>query len=776
MKNIVFFSSALRRSWLSFSTPGLRIYAKIRGNMKIMNLQFGRFGRRLSAWALVAFAAFAAQAFDGAAAVAGARARFEAWKGADETLVFPLVNDLHPDHVRAAGDPRDPRTHLETAFGAARAFGADFLAVLGDLGLRTGAWGYGRHLGEAHEVLDGYLAQFAGSPVPTVFAMGNDDYIYTNPRKDRLAIGPKDVAAKLNASLADATFLDADLRDSGYWDFPAKKCRVLFLNSSAGRTGLVPYGLTTNLFAFATRALETVPAGYAVIVLSHKSFCDEFKWILSTPPPRSYTGDDEMMRLLGAFRHGASGEEMGVKFDFAPAKARGATLVGCISGDAHVDFEYYWLDVNWIASQSLAPHIALLAGDGSPKWGHRAEHQFFDFAEDTLIDVVAVKPAKGQMRLFRIGHGGAGRDRLFVFGENRDPGFLPGEDAPPAVEPYRTAIPDWARAKIAETKARFTRWKGADEVFAFPIFTDNHSGVAELPRVPSWRDTKMHSLIVQEAARAFGCDFLADFGDIGMDRNNHFAFEGFGTRFGMRRNAAQLRLYADWTMPVLFVTGNHDVFVRLEDRPYAPLCAYGRYFNAAAEKRGMRLVTGPNRDYGHWDVAAKKVRVIYANTSEGNSYGITGSQVAFLAESFRTTPAGWTAILLSHLPINACVGLTPERYAKAKWRAGQRELKEVVDDFAAKSPNGCRFAGAFAGDYHQQIFRKDGKTAWYVSQSLGPGTEATRDDPTKPSCFWRIDPGTETLVDVVGIKPATGEVRVFRIGAGGERAEKEWRF
>ena len=731
-------------------------------------------GLSVCAWALVAGNALA---FDGAAAVAEAKARFEAWKGDDVTLVFPLVNDLHPDAVEPKGDPRDPRTHLDTVFAASKAFGADFLAVLGDLGLSTGAWGYGRPRPEQQTVLDGYVAQFGTCPSPVLFAMGNDDYVYSNPRKDKLAIGPKDVAGRLNAALTGATFFDTETRESGYVDFPAKKCRVLFLNSSAARTGLVPYGVTTNLFAFAAKALETTPAGTTVVVLSHKSFCDEFRWILQSSP-RSFPGDYEMMRMLGAFRHGEAGEEMGVKFDFAAAKARGAALAGCISGDAHVDFDYFWLDVNWLASQSLAPHIAQRAGDSSPKWGHRAEHQFFDFAEETLIDVVAVKPAKGQMRVFRIGHGGVGRDRLFAFGENRDPGFLPGEDAPPAVEPYRAEIPGWAKDRIAETKARFEAWKGKDDVLSFPIFTDNHSGRVELPRVPDWRDTKMHALIAQEAARAFGCDFLADFGDIGMDRNNHFAFEGFGTRFGMRRNLAQLRIYSDFSLPVLFVTGNHDVFVRLEGRPYAPMCAYGRYFNAAAEKRGMRLVTGPNRDYGHWDVAAKKVRVIYANTSEGNSYGISASQIAFLERSFATTPAGWTVVFCSHLPLDSRVGLPPERYAKAKvyGRYGQRELQAVVDRFAENPPNGCRFAGSFSGDYHSQCFLKLGKAAWYVSQSLAPTSSQTKDDPSAPLRVWRIDPIEETLIDVVGVKPATGEVHVFRIGAGGARAEMEWNF
>lgn len=697
-------------------------------------------------------------AFDAVTLISETKARFEAWKGNDDVVVFPVVCDMHPEYADANGYPRDPRSHLPIVMSAAESFGADFIAVLGDLGLQTGQWGYGRVSEDAHAVLESFLTAFEKSPVPVLFTMGNDDYFYSNPRKDVLDIGVKDVAAKLNSGLKDAVYLDVDSKDIGYLDLSRQKCRVLFLNSSETRTGLVRYGMSTNQLDFARSAMKSMPEDYKLIVLSHKSFCDEFKWILSNPPPKSYEGDDEMMKAVSDFQ-----------------SERGAVAF-CMSGDSHVDFDYCWNDVNWVSSQSLAPHIAIRAGDSAPKWGHRAEHQYFDFAETTLIDVVAVKPGKGQVRIFRIGTGGAARDRLLAFGKTRDPGFLQGEDVPQNIEPYSTAIPQWAKDSIAAAKARFNVWKGNDEVFSFPIITDSHSGEPDLPAVPNWRDTKMHALIAQQVTRDFGCDFLAHLGDIGIERNRHFAFEGFGTEFTRKRMMSELRLFAGFEMPALFVTGNHDCHARLDGLPYAQSCAYARYMNAGADKRGMKLITSPNRDYGYWDVDAKRIRIVFANTSEIHNYGLLQSQVDFIQKTLWTTPKGWSVIFISHLPPNKHVALPKAAWDNAKWKTGQHELMTVLERFAKDKPNECKLVGAIAGDYHEQIFLEENGVTTFVSQGLGPGTGREHLDPNGLSRFWQIDPGKETLIDVVAVKPTSGEVRTFRVGAGGKSAEISWKF
>ena len=79
------------------------------------------------------------------------------------------------------------------------------------------------------------------------------------------------------------------------------------------------------------------------------------------------------------------------------------------------------------------------------------------------------------------------------------------------------AIPAWAKREICLGLSRYWMWKGSDETVAFPIVTDVHSRMGEMPRDLSFADSKMHIFRAQHAAEEGMADFLADLGDIDLD-------------------------------------------------------------------------------------------------------------------------------------------------------------------------------------------------------------------------------------------------------------------
>ena len=66
----------------------------------------------------------------------------------------------------------------------------------------------------------------------------------------------------------------------------------------------------------------------------------------------------------------------------------------------------------------------------------------------------------------------------------------------------------FVQPQIDEALARFNAWKGSDEVMAFPIVTDVHT---------AGRFSYKHIGHAVTAAEAFGCDFIENFGDIGLN-------------------------------------------------------------------------------------------------------------------------------------------------------------------------------------------------------------------------------------------------------------------
>lgn len=346
--------------------------------------------------------------------------------------------------------------------------------------------------------------------------------------------------------------------------------------------------------------------------------------------------------------------------------------------------------------------------------------------------------------------------------------------------------PDWAKREIAATLARYRAWRGRDVTLAFPIVTDIHSRTPDLPKDYSFSDSKMHVLLAQRAADEAKADFLADLGDIDLDigvpidKNWPPKFRFCTPEEMLRRVATQQELYRDWKKPVLFAVGNHD-----HSQGRFSSASFGKAFNIDITRaHGHKVELGEDGSYGYYDIKAKRMRAIFLNSSDEGYYGYSLKQLAFFAKALETLPAGWTAIMMQHFCIKTSIGYWKTfRTTSAKrqdvairmmedfvaHRAGESE--GVKWDFTAQK--NTAFAGCFFGDSHFDNYVQENGVDYSISQGYGGVSQKEIENGGVHIPFSRAN---QMLFDLVAIKPAKCEVRIFRIGVGGEKRDRGYKY
>ena len=350
----------------------------------------------------------------------------------------------------------------------------------------------------------------------------------------------------------------------------------------------------------------------------------------------------------------------------------------------------------------------------------------------------------------------------------------------------KVAIPDWAKREIDTTLARYRAWKGKDGTVTFPIITDVHSKTVDLPKDYSFSDSKMHVLLAQHAADLADADFLADLGDIDLDLGVPIdkkwppTFRFCTPEEMLARVETQRKLYQDWTRPVLFALGNHD-----HSKGRFSSAEFGKAFNVGVTRaHGHKLELGEDGSYGYYDLPEKKARAIVLNSSDEGYYGYSTRQLAFFAKALETVPVGWTALMLQHFCIRTEIGYWKTfRDTKA---ARQETALRMMEDFVARKSGegdgvkwdfaavkGTAFAGCFFGDSHYDNYAKTNGVDYTVSQGYGgiPLKEIENG-----AVFTPFSRTSQMLVDLVAVKPAKREVRVFRIGAGGAARDRGYSY
>lgn len=309
-----------------------------------------------------------------------ALARFQAWKGEDQTLVFPILTDIH-----TAG--RFSYKHIGFAATAADAFQADFMALLGDIGLNS--YPATVDAGYARSIIDNTRAQMLQYDGIWLFTPGNHDW----DAGEGKFIPESELSALFQEPWQEKAGEQLHLvpgKTYGWYDLPQKGFRVIFLNSEAtGTQGGNYYGYGEEQLAWLDNLLGTTPEGMHVLLLSH--------WM---PHP---LGVWNMVSM-----NPVSKEPSAMIMDILSAHSGKMNLVGLFTGDTHVNFHEVADGVNYYVSQGygwVSPDV-MMPGQ---------LHAVFDYKESLCIDVVAVKPATREVHTFRIGAGGPDYDFAFTY-------------------------------------------------------------------------------------------------------------------------------------------------------------------------------------------------------------------------------------------------------------------------------------------------------------------------------------------------------------------------
>ncbi len=313
---------------------------------------------------------------------------YRAWKNNDLCVCFPVITDLHTNLVTT--DPRNCQQraaveHLVLLTFMVEEAGADFAADLGDNGfdvpLKTQEKG--------KELLARMEKVYRESRLPVIHCVGNHDLFFPWGM-DKSFWGAW--LRKINRGKAD--FTTGSCGSFGFYDIPGKPCRVFFLNTNDGAAGKRrnEAGFSAEQKAFLKQHLLGMPKKYTAIILTHISMRNQFMWKNSRPPRRSDRFPD-LMVILNEFI------------------ANGGKLAGVFSGHGHYDnfdFEnginhFMFQGYGGISSKSELPPQGRAFQQPSEKL---QRGDTFDLNEYCLLDLVAVKLEKREIRIFRAGAGG----------------------------------------------------------------------------------------------------------------------------------------------------------------------------------------------------------------------------------------------------------------------------------------------------------------------------------------------------------------------------------
>lgn len=325
--------------------------------------------------------------------------RFRAWKGKDETVVFPMITDVHSWRTDISDPPdyKDGKMHIPLMMAAAEMAKADFIVDLGDQDFDGAS--------KSAEMLQGRMEAtvklYGSAKVPVLFCLGNHDHGRPLPGSKERPVSNERFGKMFNGmAVAKGHSLKLSPCASwGYYDIPSKRTRAIFLNSSDGSY----YGYTREQLQFFADALR-VEEKWTVLVFQHYCIVTSIGHWRTYRPAEEFSGKhaDIAIRMAEDFCARKKGSLGGVEWDFSSMKD--TRFGGFFFGDSHFDNQLDHQHVHYTISQGFGycfPHEMAYGGVRTP----------FSRTENTLFELAALKPEKGEVRLFRVGAGDAMRDR-----------------------------------------------------------------------------------------------------------------------------------------------------------------------------------------------------------------------------------------------------------------------------------------------------------------------------------------------------------------------------
>ena len=362
-----------------------------------------------------------------------------------------------------------------------------------------------------------------------------------------------------------------------------------------------------------------------------------------------------------------------------------------------------------------------------------------------------------------------------------------------AVENNFVSLPSNIKEEIGLTFRRFSSWNVGKDKIVFPVFTDIHAGY-DFNKIK-----QLKNLI--DNFNQFGFDFYANLGDIGID----VAY----TKGGLDASYKILNYMSDVSnianAPVLFANGNHETVVK-----EFPTRLRKEYLNKPQERKwkGLKYTDGGNN--GIYFNEEKSLKVIIldnyakADKDDNPSYltydGIDKEQLSWFIDELVKAKDVENIIVLEHsFP-----------HYKGNWRIKKEDDGKTIYEDPAANDNICpsrasirntiiafnkrqagtdsiynnvsydfsnatgTICGLFSGHSHFDVHHQEDGLLLVCHQSMGDLNLKTE----MPS--WGIYSGfdklTNTLIDVVSICPSTRQIKIFRVGAGGEERDREFSY
>ena len=323
------------------------------------------------------------------------KARIDAWKGDDEVVLVPTISDLH-FYSPACGVWSDLKSVAESKLAHVRYFkrvierlNADAAVNLGDLGYDYCPRHWSQSLDnerEARLMIEDVV--YASLKVPLMMVPGNHDGGWSSPS----GFGDRFNRARLGAFQNVALGTTGDY---GYFDLAAKKTRLFFVSTAqAGNGG--GRNIRDDQLAFMRKAVAETPDGWAALFFSHDCLHESCgRWDEKGWKVRSYKNSPGYVGLRRLLSETIRGRRL--------------KLQGIMCGDSHFDLD--WTDPESSIRYVITQGYGGCGASNYPKDPAVATGVSFKPAKQMLIDVAALKPSTGEWRVFRVGAGGAARDR-----------------------------------------------------------------------------------------------------------------------------------------------------------------------------------------------------------------------------------------------------------------------------------------------------------------------------------------------------------------------------
>ena len=361
------------------------------------------------------------------------------------------------------------------------------------------------------------------------------------------------------------------------------------------------------------------------------------------------------------------------------------------------------------------------------------------------------------------------------------------------IENNFVSLPSNIKEEIGLTFKRFSSWNAGKDKIVFPVFTDIHAGT-------NFNKIKQLKNLIDNFNQ-FGFDFYANLGDIGID----VAY----TNGGLDASYKLLNYISDVSntanAPVLFANGNHETIVK-----ELPTRVRKEYLNKPQERKwkGLKYADGGNNGTYFNEEKGLKVIILdnYARSDTDNnpSYltyeGIDKEQLSWFIDELVKAKDVENIIVLEH-----CFP-----YYKGEWRSKKEEggqtiyedpvsndnyfpsrasirnaitafnkrqtgtdsvYNDVSYDFSNATGTIC---GLFSGHSHFDVHHQEDGLLLVCHQSMGD-LDLEKEMPSW-GIYSNFNKLTNTLIDVVSICPSTRQIKIFRVGAGGQERDREFSY